>query len=114
MHYFGNKECDKAEKTFAASFQKNDPAIDKKFEDLIKCKIVETRNWLKILRDYRKEKTVIYWKKINPDSVESFEMYYIWSDRIPLDSYEEIRKTAYKNPVSYLYIWKSKLWETIK
>jgi tetratricopeptide (TPR) repeat protein len=51
---------EKAETAFAASFQKNDPDIDKEFEEIIKNKIVDARNWLKILRDYRKEKTGIY------------------------------------------------------
>ncbi len=109
---------EKAENAFAASFQKNDPDIDKEFEELIKNKIVETRNWLKILRDYRKEKTGIYWQKMNVDSVQSFELYFEWSEKIPLDSslrrYEEIRKTADKNPIPPLYIGKAQLREVIK
>lgn len=109
---------EKAETAFAASFQKNDPDIDKEFEDLIKNKILETRNWLKVLRDYRKEKTGIYWQKMNVDSVQSFELYFEWSDKLPLDSsirrYEEIRKTADKNPIPPLYIGKAQLREVIK
>jgi tetratricopeptide (TPR) repeat protein len=109
---------EKAEAAFAASFQKNDPDIDKEFEELIKSKIVESRNWLKILRDYRKQKTGIYWQKMNIESVQSFELYFEWSDKIPYDSslrrYEEIRKTADKNPIPYLYIGKAQLREVIK
>ncbi len=109
---------EKAETAFAASFQKDDPDIDKEFEETIKNKIVDARNWLKILRDYRKEKTGIYWQKMNVDSVQSFELYFEWSDKVPLDSsirrYEEIRKTADKNPVPPLYIGKAQLREVIK
>jgi tetratricopeptide (TPR) repeat protein len=109
---------EKAETAFAASFQKDDPGIDKEFEEIIKSKIVEARSWLKILRDYRKEKTGIYWQKMNPDSVQSFELYFEWSEKLPADSsvrrYEEIRKTADKNPVPLLYIGKAQLREVIK
>jgi hypothetical protein len=55
---------------------------------------------------------------MNVDAVQSFELDFEWSDKLPVDSSvrrnEEIRKTADKNPVPLFYIGKSQLREVIK
>lgn len=96
-----------ADSFFSKAFGKKDSARDSELAEQIKEKLHETREYQKILKNYRKEKAVFYGTHLRGDSLDSFELYFKWSHDTPAFSSakhcEDLIKSDEKNPLPHLY-----------